>query len=107
MEEKDIVFDHDLMEEKEFILKRQINSRWLDVPKLLFIVIMFPFFVIYTIFLNKFSKIVLSKVAILIYLVLFFLFGIMIFKCIASSDDRNSNEYKRIPIEFYDKIKKF
>lgn len=107
MEEKDIVFDHDLMEEKEFILKRQINSRWLDVPKLLFIIIMFPFFVIYTIFLNKFSKIVLSKVVILVYLLIFFLFSIIIFKYFINLDNKNKDEYKRIPIEFYDKIKKF
>ncbi len=107
MEEKNIVPDHDLMENKEFVLKRKINSRWLDIPKLLFIIIMFPFFVIHTVFLNKFSKLVLSRIVILIYLILFFLFGVFIFKYLTNSYYKNSDKYERIPIEFYDKIKKF
>lgn len=107
MEEKDIVLDHDLMEKKEFVLKHKINSRWLDIPKLLLIIIMFPFFVIHTIFLNKFSKILLSKIIILIYLILFFLFSILTFKYFTTSSSKNDSKYERIPIEFYDKIKKF
>lgn len=107
MEEKNIIPDHDLMGSKEFVLKRKINSRWLDIPKLLFIIIMFPFFMIHTIFLNKFSKVVLSRIIILIYLVLFFLFAVLIFKYFTNLGDGNNDKYERIPIEFYDKIKKF
>ena len=106
MNKENIAFDQDLMKNKECVLKRRTDSKWLEIPKLIFIIIMFPFFLVYAIFLNKFSRMVLSRIIVLVYFASLFLLAVTLFERVTDPNSK-SNKYDKISVEFYDKIKKF
>lgn len=97
---------NDFMEKKEFILKRKVNSRFLDIFKLIFIIFMFPYFILHRIFCNKISKMIFSKLFIILYVVCVILIGINLFNKTMTSK-KNIDEYEKIIINFEDKIKSF
>ena len=107
MKQDIVINSNDFMENKEFVLKRVIkNNKFFDFLKLLFIIIMFPFFVLYMAFTNKILKNILSKFFIILYISSIIILILVICDRF-SLKNRNESEFNRIPIEFYDKIKKF
>ena len=63
-------------------------------------------FLVYAIFLNKFSRMVLSRIIVLVYFASLFLLAVTLFERVTDPNSK-SNKYDKISVEFYDKIKKF
>ena len=97
----------DFMDRGEFVLKKNKRDyKFFDIFKLLFILFMFPYFILYRVFCNKISKMIFSKLFVILYIICVILLSVFIFNRITKSNV-NGNEFEKIPVEFQDKIKDF